>query len=342
VPERLNPYVYLLASSLEEMGARCEVRNRFSLRWFLSSRESVDILHFHWAEHLCSTSKPVRAYKDLLQLLAGLLYAKASRCRLVYTVHNLEPHESKPHPVSLLAHQLITALADGLHVHDEYSLSRVRTRVKGRKPVFLVPHGNYIGSYPNQCSKTEAKARLGLEDNGFTYLFLGQIRPHKGIEDLVAAFRHVAQNGDRLVLAGWAPQDSYGRRIQEMSDGDPRIRFFPQFVANEDIQSFLNACDVCVLPYRNMTTSGAAVLALSFGRPIIAPRIGGFPSLVQRGGGLLYDPEGGGLPQALIEAKALDLETASAKALVLAQSLAWGPIARQHLTAYEKLARRDL
>ncbi|MDP2725948.1 MAG: glycosyltransferase family 1 protein, partial [Dehalococcoidia bacterium] len=113
------------------------------------------------------------------------------------------------------------------------------------------------------------------------------------------------------------------------------------FVADEDIQYFLNGCEVCVLPYRTMTTSGAAILSLSFGKPVIAPRIGGFPCLLEKGGGLLYDPEGNGLSCALAQAREMDLKAASTRAFSLARGLDWAPIARQHLAVYEKLAGRS-
>jgi len=62
----------------------------------------------------------------------------------------------------------------------------------------------------------------------------------------------------------------------------------------------MNACDVCVLPYRDSTTSGAAVLAFSFGKPVIAPAMGSFLELVADGRGIAYDPaESDGLLHAM-------------------------------------------
>lgn len=339
VSERLNPYVYLLARSLGQAGARCEVKNRFSLRWFLSSCKSLDILHFHWGEHLCASSKPGRGLKDLLQLITGLLYARGRGRTLVYTVHNLEPHEDLPY-LKQIAHQLLLNMSHGLHVHDDYALSQVRKMIVGRKSVFSIPHGHYIGVYPSNCSRREARERLAIKDDDFVFLFLGQMRPHKGIEDLVVAFRRIARGRDKLLLAGWAPQESYGRKVQEMAGGDSRITFFPQFVANEDVQFFMNASDVSVLPYRTMTTSGAAILSLSFGRPVVAPRTGGFLSLLRDGGGVLYNAEEGGLSNALLTARGLDLEDAGSSAIAVARRLDWGTIARQHLAAYGRLTGR--
>ncbi len=43
------------------------------------------------------------------------------------------------------------------------------------------------------------------------------------------------------------------------------------YVPDDRLDLFLNAADRVVLPYTEILTSGAAILAMSFGRPIIAP-----------------------------------------------------------------------
>ncbi|WP_242482112.1 glycosyltransferase, partial [Trichormus variabilis] len=57
-------------------------------------------------------------------------------------------------------------------------------------------------------------------------------------------------------------------------DNEPNIKFIPGFVPSEKLQIYLNACDVVVFPYRDILTSGAVMLAMSFGRACIAPRKG--------------------------------------------------------------------
>lgn len=44
-----------------------------------------------------------------------------------------------------------------------------------------------------------------------------------------------------------------------------------------------------VLPYKTVLTSGAALLALSFMKPVIAPKIGLIPELVDENIGELFD-----------------------------------------------------
>ncbi|MBE9513439.1 MAG: glycosyltransferase [Chloroflexi bacterium] len=138
-----------------------------------------------------------------------------------------------------------------------------------------------------------------MSDEAFVYLFLGLIRPYKGVEELIDAFEKLELPNSRLLIVGRALNASYGEKISSLSRNDPAIELIPEFVPDEGIQLYMNACDVCVLPYRNITTSSAAVLALSFGRPVIAPAITSFPELITPETGILYDPSE---PDALVSA----------------------------------------
>jgi beta-1,4-mannosyltransferase len=61
---------------------------------------------------------------------------------------------------------------------------------------------------------------------------------------------------------------------------------------------------VHVLTYRDILTSGAVMLALSAGVPVVAPRIGGMCDVVTDKCGILYDAEAaGGLAEAMREVR---------------------------------------
>jgi len=87
--------------------------------------------------------------------------------------------------------------------------------------------------------------------------------------------------------------------IQNLAQNNPAIKWVLEPVPDEAIQLYMNACNVCVLPYRWSTTSGAVMLAWTFGRPVIAPAIASFPELVTPETGILYDPS---QPDALVSA----------------------------------------
>ncbi len=106
------------------------------------------------------------------------------------------------------------------------------------------------------------------------------MRPYKGLEELLPAFRALPEADVRLLLAGQPGSHAYLAALTDLAGGDPRIHLVPQYVPAEEVQVYLNAADFCVLPYRQITTSGAALLMFSFGLPVIAPGIGAFPNLI--------------------------------------------------------------
>ena len=179
-----------------------------------------------------------------------------------------------------------------MHVHNHYTGKIVEQRYKRKTGIYVIPHGNYIGYYANNVSKSKARRRLGLNNENFVYLFLGLIRPYKGIEDLIDTFLKLSNTNTRLLIAGRVfGIINYESKLKESTKGNCRIKLFLDFIPDEDIQVFLNACDVFVLPYKDITTSGAALLGMSFGKPIIAPNISFFREVLTAENGILYDTE---------------------------------------------------
>ncbi len=90
---------------------------------------------------------------------------------------------------------------------------------------------------------------------------------------------------------------------------------------------YLNAADIAVLPYRQITTSGAALLAFSFGLPVIAPGHRRVPNLVTPERGVLYPP--GGLAAAMQAAQARDWRGDPCADLEWVKQFDWGEIGRR-------------
>ena len=115
-----------------------------------------------------------------------------------------------------------------------------------------------------------------------------------------------------------------------------RVKSYDDAIPADDMQIYLNASDVVVLPFLDTLTSGSAILALGFGRPVIAPAVGCLPELLRgHGCGIVYEPHGEhGLLHALQLARSLDLRRAGQQARERAEGLGWDGIARLTLAAY--------
>jgi len=191
--------------------------------------------------------------------------------------------------------------------------------------------GHYIDAYPHAVDQAEARRRLGLGADEIVLVSFGQLRAYKGIPELLDAFASLQVPGVRLVVAGRAVEPSLGERVARAAAADPRIVAHPTHVEDSDVQLYFEAADWIVLPYRDVLTSGSALLALSFGRPVIAPRRGCLADMDERDGVLRYAPERpGALGAVLRDATRRDARAWRPRALAAARRADWGDIARAY------------
>lgn len=360
----VNPYIGLLRDGLAAAGAR--VRLTSSLDPAELDTFRPEIIHLHWLERYdlppgivltrlrgatdlprraarrlgegMANARPVfalRRWSRLRRLFAQLRAFRAGGGRVAYTVHNLDPHEeaglADRWGVAHLLH-----LADVVHVHDASTADALAARFGRRHGVAVIPHGHYLAAYPNTASRAAARAGLDLAPDPFVFVCLGLMRPYKGLEELLPAFRSLPDADLRLILAGRPGSPEYLRSLEALAAGDERVRIIPRFVPPDEIQIYLNAADAAVLPYRQITTSGAALLAFSFGLPVIAPALGAFPNLLADSRrGILYDPaEPAALARALAQARLSDWTGARQQIMAWAAQFDWAEIGRRLLAAY--------
>ncbi|MEO0373902.1 MAG: glycosyltransferase family 4 protein [Cyanobacteria bacterium P01_A01_bin.17] len=147
---------------------------------------------------------------------------------------------------------------------------------------------------------TEARHSLDLKTDSLTFLFLGLIRPYKGVPELISAFQQLPTASAQLAIAGKPASNNIDQEIQELVQGKHNIHFWPTYIEDDQIQRYMNSADVVVFPYRRVLTSGSIMLAMSFGRACIAPQQGGIEDVLDSSGAFLYDPgQPGGLVQAM-------------------------------------------
>jgi glycosyltransferase involved in cell wall biosynthesis len=307
----LNPYILLFKQALERQGLTVRFERNLNLNWLLSRGKSCDCIHLHWLNFAFTPQKKsdgsllyriltqnrfMKVFIDFICLIDFVLtffFAKLAGKIIVFTVHDLHDFGEKSLRRDLqieTARNIVFKFSDSIHVHNHYTRKLVKNRYNRKKSVFVIPHGNYIEYYANQVSRAEARNQLGLPENAIVYLFLGLLRPYKGLKDLFDAFKKLKCPEARLLVVGRVlGLNNYAPRSTDLSRTDPRITLVPKFIPDDAIQVYLNACDFFVLPYKDITTSGAAALALSFGRPIIAPAIASFPEVVTSESGILYD-----------------------------------------------------
>lgn len=346
-----NPYQSQLANALTDHGVQVRMTNatgRFPLVAAARAREKPDILHLHWTHRLLIGSSRPKNIARSLRTVSEVLAIKRLGVRLVWTVHNLIQHDDPRGPgdpgVELFFQRLLSRLYDRLIVHSRSGRDAVietyRLNGKLKDKVHIVYHGNYIGAYENSMNRNEARRRLGLEDGRMTYLFFGQVRSYKGVSHLIEQFKQVADSSACLVIAGHPADESRKQRLLEHCSQDERILADLRFIPDDDVQVFMNAADVVVLPYLETLTSAAALLAFSFGKAVIAPRLPYINEVLAGDGGLLYDPEDkDGLLRCMEMASSADLASMGRRNLLRAREFDWYRLAGETHEVY-RLARK--
>ena len=120
--------------------------------------------------------------------------------------------------------------------------------------------------------------------SGYHYGFLGRIAPEKGLENLVTAFGLMAQDEDRLLIAGSAVStegQEIFKRLQVSSTRDSRIVLLG-FVSETDVADFYASIDAFVFPSINALEAFgiAQAEAKALGVPLVTSDLPGVRTLV--------------------------------------------------------------
>jgi beta-1,4-mannosyltransferase len=332
---RSNPYTWLLYSHLAALGIRTDDFSLVRALW-----SGYDILHLHWPDKALNARRlPVRA-AGALAALTLVAAARRRGARVVWTAHNAVPHESR-HPG--LERRFWTALVrrvDGVIHLSDAGRRMVESRfpeLAGR-PSTVIPAGHFRGSYPDTITPAEARRALGLSAEAPVIAFLGLIRGYKDVPHLVRTVR--ALPDDVILLVAGAPQPrSLADEVRSAAGGDPRIRLTLGHVPDDKVQVYLRAADLVALPFRDITNSGSALLALGFDRPVLVPGRGAMGELQALAGSEWVRTYEGELTPTLL-ADALEWARAERpQAPPPLEALDWSRIAEETLAFYRALER---
>lgn len=336
--DRCNPYGPLLAHELAKLDIHLELGDyAFRRDWLKDARSDFSVLHLNWLHWFYRDDTLEQSASRLTRFADNLHYASELGYRIVWTLHNRYPHE-RPFPdLDHLARLIVARAADRMIAHCHYGAGLARRLFYRTGQLHVIPHGHYIDVFPNEISREAARRRLRLPVDAFVYLYFGNARAYKGIEELIEVYRECAAADTRLaIMTRRAFDGSYADRIVSLAEEDERILVYTHsFFPNEDFQIYLNAADVVVLPFSQVLTSGSAIAALSFGKPVIVPAMGCLPELVDESMGILYDPKDStALTKALLDIRGRDLEEAGHAAFTRAKSLDWRGIASRVAEVY--------
>lgn len=277
-----NPYQSVFYRDLEDAGIEVVHRADFNTRWLWRHRCDTDVLHFHWPQGFYRVGRPPRdltkhlSFLKFGQFMLRLALARALGYRVVWTIHQVYPHEILHRVLDRLAPIVLSRVAHGLIAHDEPTamLASKCLRVR-RTDVHVTPHPSYAGSYGVARPRADVRSELGISETSTVFLHFGSLRAYKNVDVLLEAFGRLAAEDVALIIAGLphqgAPADrDLAERVRAAAAADPRIKMRLELIPPKDVADLFAAADAAVLPRFDGGTSGAIVLALDMGVPVIA------------------------------------------------------------------------
>lgn len=289
-----NPYQKQLADHLGDLGVQVEgISYRKVFMPTALKPYNAGILHLHWLHTFSQAPNLISSLTRVTKFILGLAILRLQGIKIVWTAHNLKDHENRQLLLDQVCTTAVGKLAHAIITHSQTAKTKVaqELNLSNKDKIWVIPHGNYTNYYPNQIEQAEARKSLGLSDSSIVFLFLGLIRPYKGVFELIEAFEQLNDDRAQLVIAGKTLNEELEQQIRQKIADNSRIKFKPGFVPDEQIQVYMNACDTVIFPYRNVLTSGTAILAMSFGKSCIAPRLGCMGEILSFSGAFLYNAE---------------------------------------------------
>ena len=267
---------------------------------------------------------------------AGLwwsLLRDRQRPAAVAVVHNPVDHDA--HVWQRVAARRVLGNCQALFTHARVLATELQ---RAYPSVPVAAHRLPAAGSPVHLDRGDARRALDLPEDRRVALFLGLIRPYKGVDLLLEAAAGLPAGSDWLIVVAGEPWGDLGGRLEQQADGldlSGRVRLDLRWVPEPQVSTFLAAADVLVLPYRRGSQSAVAPMALAQGVPVLSTAVGGIPEVVRDGvNGVIVPPGDQAAITAALESLTLErLGELAGGALESAEDLTWSGYA----TALEEL-----
>lgn len=199
-----------------------------------------------------------------------------SRPHVLQVCHNATEHS--PTRLKLLATRMVLSRADTVVSHSLSDADQLRGMIDGPRIVPLL-HPTYDPFAANapRPSKSEARRRIGVPEEGPLLLFFGFVRRYKGLMLLLDALRILRRDVPAtLLVAGefWEPRREYEDRIRELRI-EGAVVLHDRYIPVQDLPDYFAAADLAVFPYTSTSQSGAVQMAAGFDCPFLTSDAGG-------------------------------------------------------------------
>lgn len=227
------------------------------------------LVHFHFF------------HTSLLELLSVYL-AKIYGFKVVVTAHDVDSFIGDS--IQWMA-QRAYHTSDLVIAHNQVSLKELIERLYiPQFNIRVIPHGNYINFTGIPETQQQSREELAVFGKGPFLLFFGQIKEVKGLDILLNALPNVIKKfpSIQLVIAGkvWKDNFSQYQALIEKHKLNNHVISHIRYIPDDLVGYYYSASDLVVLPYRKIYQSGALLMAMSFGRPVLVSNLEGMTEVI--------------------------------------------------------------
>lgn len=230
------------------------------------------IIHIHWDDRLFPEPEFGRPETSFHAARIGLKQYQANGGRLIWTIHNQFAHSEEGETIHFRENRRqLAQIVDLIHVHTPHAGQHMVSEY-GADPdkLRLIPHPSYLSVYEPAVQTLQRP--MAIRDHT-RFLTFGTMRSSRELDRLQHASKKLTNRGYEFHLSVVGRVFPSGRRLMRRMQANPNISVVPDRIPDDKIPSVFSQAHAYMLPSTTTFTSGTAMLAQTFGLPIIGPDI---------------------------------------------------------------------
>lgn len=262
---QVNPYIKDFVSALEQEGiAVANPPHKNPLFSLLRKKIDSDAYIFHWLEN-------VPDYKyGMLQMLAALWFlviVKLSRKRIIWFLHNKQPHITRHRWAKRILTHFLIAKSDLIVTHATEGIAVIRNRCPEAASKTLFLHHPTKNRVPAQA----ANAQTADTD----LLIWGNVSRYKGVPEFIR-FANEHSLTLRIKVIGKCSSADLFEELKQQANR--YITIENRSIPFDELSKEIQKARYVLVPYaaESVLSSGVLMDSLSFGAKVIGPDIGSF------------------------------------------------------------------
>lgn len=203
------------------------------------------------------------------------------RChKRIQTIHDVILHKGEDSCVHKFCNFLFSYRTEKYVILSEIFKEILLSKGIDKRNIIVIPHAVF-----KQDNRKELDTRTYHK-----FLFFGRIIKYKGLEVLLQSMQRIVDIYPDAILSIVGNGDIRDYECL-MKKCELNLETHIGWIDDSDIEYYFADVDFVVLPYIQASQSGVISLAYSFGKPVIATRVGGLPAqVIENRTGILISP----------------------------------------------------